>query len=72
MAREEPARVPFAQRLRGVLGRHASHQHEHMLEPIGYFFVPVFFVVVRRFFKAPPFKPADDTPALSNAREGQA
>ena len=36
------------------------------------FFVPVFFVVVRRFFKAPPVKPADDTPALSNAREGQA
>jgi multidrug efflux pump len=36
------------------------------------FFVPVFFVVVRRFFKAPPVKPADDTPALSNTREGQA
>ena len=37
------------------------------------FFVPVFFVVVRRFFKAPPPQPADDTPALTtNAREGQA
>jgi len=28
-----------------VLARHSSHQHEHMLEPIGYFFVPVFFVL---------------------------
>jgi Kef-type K+ transport system membrane component KefB len=28
-----------------VLERHTSHQHEHMIEPIGYFFVPVFFVL---------------------------
>lgn len=35
----------LAERLRGLLGRHAGHQHEHMLEPIGYFFVPVFFVL---------------------------
>jgi Kef-type K+ transport system membrane component KefB len=28
-----------------VLTRHTSHQHEHMIEPIGYFFVPVFFVL---------------------------
>jgi Kef-type K+ transport system membrane component KefB len=25
--------------------KHAGHQHEHMIEPIGYFFVPVFFVL---------------------------
>lgn len=34
-----------AEKLRAILGRHASHQHEHMIEPIGYFFVPVFFVL---------------------------
>ena len=33
------------QKIRAVLARHTSHQHEHMLEPIGYFFVPVFFVL---------------------------
>lgn len=33
------------QRIRAVLARHTSHQHEHMIEPIGYFFVPVFFVL---------------------------
>jgi Kef-type K+ transport system membrane component KefB len=31
--------------LRAVLEKHARHQHESMLEPIGYFFVPVFFVL---------------------------
>lgn len=31
--------------IRAVLERHSSHQHEQMLEPIGYFFVPVFFVL---------------------------
>lgn len=25
--------------------KHARHQHESMIEPIGYFFVPVFFVL---------------------------
>jgi Kef-type K+ transport system membrane component KefB len=25
--------------------KHSGHQHEHMIEPIGYFFVPVFFVL---------------------------
>ena len=33
------------QKIRTVLARHTSHQHEHMVEPIGYFFVPVFFVL---------------------------
>ncbi len=33
------------ERLRPILARHAGHQHEHMIEPIGYFFVPVFFVL---------------------------
>lgn len=28
-----------------VLLRHTHHQHEHLIEPIGYFFVPVFFVL---------------------------
>jgi len=31
--------------LRAVLEKHTRHQHESMLEPIGYFFVPVFFVL---------------------------
>lgn len=31
--------------IRAVLTRYTSHQHEHMIEPIGYFFVPVFFVL---------------------------
>ncbi|MGB7501653.1 MAG: cation:proton antiporter, partial [Azonexus sp.] len=33
------------QKIKTVLARHTSHQHEHMIEPIGYFFVPVFFVL---------------------------
>ena len=41
-----PAREPaLADKVRTVLAKHTSHQHEHMLEPIGYFFVPVFFVL---------------------------
>lgn len=41
-----PAGDPgLAERLRPILVRHAGHQHEHMIEPIGYFFVPVFFVL---------------------------
>jgi Kef-type K+ transport system membrane component KefB len=32
-------------KIHAVLARHTSHQHEHMIEPIGYFFVPVFFVL---------------------------
>lgn len=35
----------LAEKLRPVLERHSGHQHEHMIEPIGYFFVPVFFVL---------------------------
>lgn len=34
-----------AERIRGILHKHAQHQHEHMVEPLGYFFVPVFFVL---------------------------
>jgi Kef-type K+ transport system membrane component KefB len=33
------------QKITAVLERHTHHQHEHMIEPIGYFFVPVFFVL---------------------------
>ena len=32
-------------RLLPILTKHTGHQHEHMIEPIGYFFVPVFFVL---------------------------
>ncbi len=32
-------------RLMTILLKHTGHQHEHMIEPIGYFFVPVFFVL---------------------------
>lgn len=35
----------LAVRLRQILQRHSGHQHEQLLEPIGYFFVPVFFVL---------------------------
>lgn len=31
--------------IRSALDKHTSHQHEHLLEPLGYFFVPVFFVL---------------------------
>jgi Kef-type K+ transport system membrane component KefB len=41
-----PASSPgLIDKVRAVLAKHTSHQHEHMLEPIGYFFVPVFFVL---------------------------
>ena len=41
-----PAGDPgLAERLRPILLKHGGHQHEHMIEPIGYFFVPVFFVL---------------------------
>ncbi len=41
-----PAGEPtLAKRLRPILIKHTGHQHEHMIEPIGYFFVPVFFVL---------------------------
>jgi len=35
----------LAERLRPILLKHTGHQHEYMIEPIGYFFVPVFFVL---------------------------
>lgn len=41
-----PANCPgLAEKLGPILQRHSGHQHEHMIEPIGYFFVPVFFVL---------------------------
>lgn len=40
-----PESRPLMDRLMPILTRHAGHQHEHMIEPIGYFFVPVFFVL---------------------------
>lgn len=41
----EPEGRGLVDRLAPILGKHSGHQHEHMLEPIGYFFVPVFFVL---------------------------
>ncbi|MBI5861586.1 MAG: cation:proton antiporter [Rhodocyclales bacterium] len=41
----EPGLARLVERLRVILARHSGHQHEHMIEPIGYFFVPVFFVL---------------------------
>jgi Kef-type K+ transport system membrane component KefB len=41
----DPASRPLMDRLLPILQKHAGHQHEHMIEPIGYFFVPVFFVL---------------------------
>lgn len=41
----DEARPDLRERLGALLQRHTHHQHEHMLEPIGYFFVPVFFVL---------------------------
>lgn len=35
----------LVERIRTILQKHSGHQHEHMIEPIGYFFVPVFFVL---------------------------
>lgn len=42
---EHPEAASLREPLRNILLRHAGHQHEHMIEPIGYFFVPVFFVL---------------------------
>jgi Kef-type K+ transport system membrane component KefB len=39
-----PAGEP-GRELRALMEKHARHQHESMIEPIGYFFVPVFFVL---------------------------
>ena len=41
----DPESRPLMDRLMPILTRHTGHQHEHMIEPIGYFFVPVFFVL---------------------------
>jgi Kef-type K+ transport system membrane component KefB len=41
----EPGSRSLLDRMTPILARHAGHQHEHMIEPIGYFFVPVFFVL---------------------------
>ena len=41
----DPQNRGVIQSLMPILVRHTGHQHEHMIEPIGYFFVPVFFVL---------------------------
>ncbi|HEX5802806.1 MAG TPA: cation:proton antiporter [Azospira sp.] len=41
----EQAKPGLSERIRDILQKHTHHQHEHMVEPIGYFFVPVFFVL---------------------------
>lgn len=40
-----PGQAANGDRIRAALHREARHQHEHLIEPIGYFFVPVFFVL---------------------------
>ena len=35
----------LVEKVRAILAKHTSHQHEHMIEPVAYFFVPVFFVL---------------------------
>lgn len=39
------ANPALGERLQAILAKHSGHQHEHMIEAIGYFFVPVFFVL---------------------------
>ncbi|MDP1651712.1 MAG: cation:proton antiporter [Rhodocyclaceae bacterium] len=41
----DPESRGLMDRLMPILAKHTGHQHEHMIEPIGYFFVPVFFVL---------------------------
>ena len=41
----DPAAAGLKDRLLPILSKHTGHQHEHMIESIGYFFVPVFFVL---------------------------
>lgn len=41
----EPESRALMDQLMPILTKHTGHQHEHMIEPIGYFFVPVFFVL---------------------------
>lgn len=42
LERADPA---LQEAVKPILKQHVGHQHEHMIEPIGYFFVPVFFVL---------------------------
>jgi Kef-type K+ transport system membrane component KefB len=41
----DPKNRGLFDKLMPILTKHTGHQHEHMIEPIGYFFVPVFFVL---------------------------
>jgi len=41
----DPQSRGLMDRLMPILQKHTGHQHEAMIEPIGYFFVPVFFVL---------------------------
>lgn len=38
-------KIGLVARVKAVLAKHTGHQHETLIEPIGYFFVPVFFVL---------------------------
>ena len=40
-----PTDTPRRAEIDQTLTRHAQHHHEHLLEPLGYFFVPIFFVL---------------------------
>lgn len=41
----DPESRNLTDRLMPILQKHTGHQHEAMIEPIGYFFAPVFFVL---------------------------
>ncbi len=40
-----PTETNLITRIKAVLVKHTGHQHENLIEPMGYFFVPVFFVL---------------------------
>jgi len=40
-----PTETNLITRIKAVLAKHTGHQHENLIEPMGYFFVPVFFVL---------------------------
>jgi len=40
-----PTETNLITRINAVLAKHTGHQHENLIEPMGYFFVPVFFVL---------------------------
>ncbi|HEY8857617.1 MAG TPA: cation:proton antiporter, partial [Rugosibacter sp.] len=44
-ANSSTSEASLVERVKAVLAKHTGHQHEDLIEPMGYFFVPVFFVL---------------------------